>query len=34
MRARVREEVEYPSDVTTLVRNADGGFDEEEPQPA
>jgi ubiquinol-cytochrome c reductase cytochrome b subunit len=34
MRARIRESAAYPSDVTTLVRNTDGGFDEEEPQPA
>jgi len=34
MRARIVESAVYPSDATTLVRNADGGFDEEEPQPA
>jgi ubiquinol-cytochrome c reductase cytochrome b subunit len=34
MRARIRESTVYPSDATTLVRNEDGGFDEEEPQPA
>jgi ubiquinol-cytochrome c reductase cytochrome b subunit len=34
MRARIRESAVYPSNATTLVRNADGGFDEEEPQPA
>ena len=33
MRARIRESAVYPSDVTTLVRNERGGFDEEEPQP-
>jgi ubiquinol-cytochrome c reductase cytochrome b subunit len=33
MRARIRERAVYPSDATTLVRNADGGFEEEEPQP-
>jgi ubiquinol-cytochrome c reductase cytochrome b subunit len=34
MRARIAESAVYPSDATTLVRNAEGGFDEEEPQPA
>jgi ubiquinol-cytochrome c reductase cytochrome b subunit len=34
MRARIRESAVYPSDATTLVRNAEGGFEEEEPQPA
>ncbi|MDB5043682.1 MAG: menaquinol-cytochrome c reductase cytochrome b subunit precursor, partial [Candidatus Eremiobacteraeota bacterium] len=34
MRARIAESEVYPSDATTLVRNAEGGFDEEEPQPA
>ncbi len=34
MRARIRESAVYPSDATTLVRNAAGGFDEEEPQSA
>ena len=34
MRARIRESAEYPTDVTTLVRTAEGGFEEEEPQPA
>ena len=34
MRARIRESAVYPSDVTTLVRTAEGGFEEEEPQPA
>ncbi len=34
MRARVRERDVYPSDVTTIVRNEEGGFEEEEPQPA
>jgi ubiquinol-cytochrome c reductase cytochrome b subunit len=33
-RERIVESAEYPSEVTTLVRNAEGGFDEEEPQPA
>lgn len=33
MRARIRDSAAYPSDATTLVRNADGGFDEQEPQP-
>jgi ubiquinol-cytochrome c reductase cytochrome b subunit len=32
-RARIVDSGSYPSDVTTLVRNADGGFDEERPQP-
>lgn len=33
-RARVQDAGEYLSpDVTTLVRNAEGGFEEEEPQP-
>jgi ubiquinol-cytochrome c reductase cytochrome b subunit len=34
MRARIDESAVYPSDVTTLVRTAEGGFEEEEPQPA
>jgi ubiquinol-cytochrome c reductase cytochrome b subunit len=34
MRARIRESAVYPYDVTTLVRNEEGGFEEEEPQPA
>ena len=34
MRARIHESAVYPSDATTIVRNAQGGFDEEEPQPA
>ena len=34
LRARIRESAIFPSDATTLVRNADGGFDEEGPQPA
>jgi len=34
MRARIRESAVYASDVTTLVRTAEGGFEEEEPQPA
>jgi len=33
-RSRIEESTRYPSEVTTLVRNAEGGFDEEEPQPA
>jgi ubiquinol-cytochrome c reductase cytochrome b subunit len=33
MRARIQASAVYPSDVTTLVRNADGGFEEQEPQP-
>jgi ubiquinol-cytochrome c reductase cytochrome b subunit len=33
-RARIQDESRYPSpDVTTLVRNEEGGFDEEDPQP-
>lgn len=33
-RARIGDEVRYPSaDVVTLVRNDQGGFEEEEPQP-
>ncbi len=34
MRARIHESAVYPSDATTIVRNAQGGFEEEEPQPA
>jgi ubiquinol-cytochrome c reductase cytochrome b subunit len=34
MRKRIVESATYPSDVTTLVRTAEGGFEEEEPQPA
>lgn len=33
MRARIRESAVYPSDATTLVRNEEGGFEEQEPQP-
>jgi len=32
-RAALQDSAVYPSDVTTLVRNSEGGFDEEEPQP-
>ena len=35
--ARIRRHIldtgTYPSSVTTLVRNEEGGFDQEEPQP-
>lgn len=34
LRARKNESVVYPYDATTLVRNEQGGFEEEEPQPA
>ncbi len=34
MRARIAESAIYPSEVTTLARTAEGGFEEEEPQPA
>jgi ubiquinol-cytochrome c reductase cytochrome b subunit len=34
LRARIRESAVYPSDATTIVRNEQGGFEEEEPQPA
>jgi ubiquinol-cytochrome c reductase cytochrome b subunit len=34
MRARIRESATYPSDATTLVRTAEGGYAEEEPQQA
>ena len=34
MRERLAESVVYPLDATTLVRNEQGGFEEEEPQPA
>jgi ubiquinol-cytochrome c reductase cytochrome b subunit len=33
-RKRIAESAIYPSEVTTLVRTAEGGFEEEEPQPA
>jgi ubiquinol-cytochrome c reductase cytochrome b subunit len=33
-RSRIVESTVYPSEVTTLVRTAEGGFEEEEPQPA
>lgn len=33
MRARLNESLIYPSDATTLVRTAEGGFVEEEPRP-
>ena len=33
-RSRILESTVYPSEVTTLVRTAEGGFEEEEPQPA
>ena len=34
MRARARDRAAGLGDATTLVRNAEGGFEEEEPQPA
>ncbi len=34
IRERIRESVVYPQYATTLVRNEDGGYEEEEPQPA
>ncbi len=34
IRERIRESASVSSDATTLVRNAAGGFEEEEPQPA
>jgi ubiquinol-cytochrome c reductase cytochrome b subunit len=34
MRARIRASATYPSDATTLVRTAEGGYAEEEPQQA